>query len=145
MFRDDHLEYKNGTLQVKMSEIPTGGYTVNKNTQKPKRTTKFDFSGTNYETCTLGHIACLEAILDDDPELIDDICKQARELASVGVRKLCDDRDSNKYATLQTNPEFLARALLFKKGKKKYRTNEASGNEGNNLIKIITVIKIFTA
>jgi hypothetical protein len=126
MFRDDRLEYKNGTLQVKMPEIP-GVSTVNdkndKKSSKPKskRTTKFDFSGTNYETCTLGHVSCLETMLEEDPELLENICKQAREIA--GVRKLSRDHASgnnDKYATLQTDPEFLARASLFKnlKGKK---------------------------
>lgn len=129
MFRDDRLEYKNGTLQVKMPEIP-GVSTVNdkndKKSSKPKskRTTKFDFSGTNYETCTLGHMSCLETVLEEDPELIENICKQAREIA--GVRKLSRDHASgnnDKYATLQTDPEFLARASLFKnlKGKKSNR------------------------
>ena len=55
MFCDNHLEYKNGMLQVKMLET---GVTV-KNNKKPKRSAKFDFSGTNYETCMLGHITCL--------------------------------------------------------------------------------------
>jgi hypothetical protein len=107
LFCDDRLEYKNGALQVKMPEII--GVTV-KNDKKPKRTTKFDFSGTNYETCTLGHVACLEAMLKDDPELVEKICKQAREFA--GVRKPHDDHASDdKYAMLQADPEFLACTL----------------------------------
>jgi hypothetical protein len=134
MFRDDRLEYKNGTLQVKMPE--TSGFTVkNDKKPKPKRTTKFDFSGTNYETCTLGHVACLEAMLEEDPELIESICKQARDIT--GVRKPQHDHDNNdKYATLQTDPEFLARASLFKKGQKRnvkdatHKDNEESkGND----------------
>jgi hypothetical protein len=136
MFRDDHLEYKNGTLQVKMQEIP-GAAVKNNISQKPKRTTKFDFSGTNYETCTLGHVACMEIMLEEDPELIENICQQARDI--VGVHKLVrDDHDSNeKYATLQTDPEFLARALLFenlkrKKGNGKDEVIAGNGNEGNN-------------
>ena len=109
MFRDDRLEYKNGSLQVKMPDIPRVTIKNNKS-QKPKQSTKFDFSGTNYETCTLGHVACLEAMLEEDPELIENICKLAKE--NVGVRKPCggDDRDSNnlKYTTLQADPKFLA-------------------------------------
>jgi hypothetical protein len=112
MFRDDRLEYKNGTLQLKMPDI--SGPTAN-DKKKPRRSTKFDFSGTNYETCTLGHVACLEAMLEEDPNLIDTICQQARELA--GVRKPAPARD-DKYASLQTDPEFAARALLYRKGKK---------------------------
>src|ERR1700678_3690150 len=98
MFRDDRLEYnvKNRTLQVKMPEIPTARPATVKNdrkSQQPKlrRTTKFDFSGTNYETCTLGHVACLEAMIAEDSETIDEICKQLRELAS-GVRKPLEPR-----------------------------------------------------
>jgi hypothetical protein len=136
MFRDDRLEYKNGTLQVKMLEIPTGAAVRNDKKQKPKRSTKFDFSGTNYETCTLGHVACLEAMLEDDAELIENICEQAREFSGPGVRKsACDDHDtgSSKYATLKADPEFLARALLFKKGKKSNGKDEAiNGNDGSN-------------
>ena len=85
MFRDDRLEYKNGTLQIKTSESEIPGATVRNDKQKPKRTTKFDFSGTNYDTCTRGHVACMEIMLEEDPELIENICKQAREI--VGVRK----------------------------------------------------------
>ena len=139
MFRDDHLEYKNGTLQFKMPEmIPTGAAIRNDKKQnlKPKRSTKFDFSGTNYETCTLRHVACLEAMLEDDPELIENICKQAREFVGPGVRKpSCDDHDtgSSKYATLKADPEFLARALLFKKAKKSNGRDEViNGNDGND-------------
>jgi hypothetical protein len=139
MFRDDCLEYKNGTLQVRMPEIP--GVTVKNDKQKPKRSTKFDFSGTNYENCTLGHMSSLEAMLEDDPEPIEYICEQARKIA--GMRKPCDDRASdNKYATLQADPEFLARALLFQKGKKtlskggadstEVQVTSASGNDGND-------------
>jgi hypothetical protein len=129
MFRDDRLEYKNGTLQVKMPEIP--GVSTKNDKQKPKRTTKFDFSGTNYQTCTFGHLACLEAMFEDDPKSIENICERAREIA--GVRKPCDDRDSNnKYATMQADPEFLARALLFKKVKKSNGGAEViNGNDGN--------------
>ena len=130
LFRDDRLEYKNGTLQVKTLEVTVKN---DKIPQKPKRSAKFDFSGTNYETCMLGHVACLEAMLEDDPELIENICKQVREVAR--LHKACtddDDRDSNnKYALLQADPEFLARALLFKKGKKSNERNEVIiGNEG---------------
>src|ERR1700678_66845 len=140
MFRDDRLEYnvKNRTLQVKMPEIPTARPATVKNdrkSQKPKlrRTTKFNFSGTNYETCTLGHVACLEAMLEEDPELIEDICRQARDIAD--VRKLLRDHDNNKFAALQSNPDFLARASLFKKGfKKEKKTNrmEASHKDADN-------------
>ena len=139
MFRDDRLEYKNCTLQVKMPDIPVAR--VNKNNSKPKssrRTTKYDFSGTNYETCTLGHVSCLETLLEMDPDLIENICKQARELA--GVRKLSRDHDNmDKYTALQTDPEFLARASLFKnlKGKKNkggaaHKDNEESRAGGSN-------------
>jgi hypothetical protein len=115
MFRDDRLEYKNGTLQLKLPEIP--GPSNDK--KKPRRTTKFDFSGTNYEVCTIAHVACLETMLEEAPELIETICRQAKEIA--GVRKpagpslalACDD----KYTSLQADPEFAARASLFKKGK----------------------------
>lgn len=144
MFRDDCPEYNKGTLQVKMSDIPA--FNAKGGTQKPRRTTKYDFSGNNYETCTLGHVACLEEMSEEDRELIEEICKQAREVA--GVRKLLAPCEHDKYSTLQTDPEFLARALLFKsqKGKKNnnatYKdTNEESGvqdgdddeaNGGNN-------------
>jgi hypothetical protein len=134
MFRDDRLEYKNGTLQVKTLTIPKNIVKNDKIPQKPKRTTKFDFSGTNYETCTLGHVACLEAMFDENPELIENICKQAKEIA--GLRKACDDRDddsnsNSKYALLKADPEFLARALLFRKGKKSNGRDEViNGNEG---------------
>lgn len=127
MFRDDCLDYKKGMLQVRMPEIPKGG------TQKPRRTTKFDFSGTNYETCTLGHIACLEAMAEEDSELIEEICKQAREVA--GIRKPLAPlapRENDKYSTLQTNPEFLARALLFKKRKKNNVAKDADNHGSNN-------------
>jgi hypothetical protein len=130
MFRDDRLEYKNGTLQLKMPEIPGARVSTadSKKDKKPKskRTTKFDFSGTNYETCTLGHMSCLEAMLEEAPELIEDICKQARDIG--GVRKqLRGDHDNNdKYATLQTDPEFLARASLFKNLKGKKRNGKAT-------------------
>ena len=112
--------------------IPAGPTVRNDKNQKPKRSTKFDFSGTNYETCTLGHMACLEAMFEDDPELIEKICKQAREFVGPGVRKPCDEGDNNKYATLKADPEFLARTLLFKKGKKSNRRDEViNGNDGH--------------
>jgi len=132
MFRDDRLEYKNCMLQVKMAENP-GVATVN-NDKKPKRTTKFDFSGTNYETCTLGHVACLEAMLEEDPELVEDICKQAKEITDVR-KPLAHNHDNDKYAMLQSDPDFLARASLFKKRKdngKDTTRMENEESEGNN-------------
>src|ERR1700678_3693652 len=131
MFRDDRLEYKRGTLQVKMPEIP--GARAQDNEKKPRQTTKFDFSGTNYETCTLGHVACLEAIIAEDSETIDEICKQSRELAS-GVRKpLAPRAEHDKYSALQADPEFLAHALLFKNLKGKKVKNDGSNSTGANL------------
>ena len=132
MFRDDRLEYKNGTLQLKMPEIP--GPTTSDN-KKPRRSTKFDFSGTNYENCTLGHVSCLEAMLEEDQDLIKTICQQAREIA--GIRKPVPSREG-KYSSLQTDPEFVARALLFKKGKKSnrrdatHKDNEESEGRNND-------------
>jgi hypothetical protein len=85
--------------------------------KKPRRSTKFDFSGTNYESCTLGHVACLEAMLEEEPNSIGTICDQAREIG--GGRKPAQSlAEDDKYASLKTDPEFMARALLFKKGKK---------------------------
>jgi hypothetical protein len=130
MFRDDRLEYKNGTLQIKTSESEIPGATVRNDKQKPKRTTKFDFSGTNYDTCTRGHVACMEIMLEEDPELIENICKQAREI--VGVRKPAYDDSNNKYATLQADPEFLARVSLFKKGRMQKKSNGGDASEGND-------------
>ena len=136
MFRDDRLEYKNGTLQLK-PEIPGA---ILKNDKKPRsrRTTRFDFSGTNYETCTRGHMSCLETMLAADPELIEDICKHAKELAGVRKSLLRDDDDDNdsKYATLQTDPEFLARASLFQNLKgKKSNSGRARATHKDNLDK----------
>ena len=144
MFRDDRLEYKKGMLQVNMPE--TSGVTVKNDKPKPKRTTKFNFSGTNYETCTLGHVACLETMLKEDPKLIEGICKQANNIA--GVCKPQHNLVNNKYAILQTDPEFLACVSLFKKGKKSNRgdathkdndedldgsnDHDINGKEGNN-------------
>jgi hypothetical protein len=113
MFRDDRLEFKNGTLQLKMLEDPWP--TSSRDTKKPRRSTKFDFSGTNYETCTLGHVSCLEAMLEEDPDLIETICQQAKEIAAIRKPAPSESHD-DKYSTLQTDPEFAARALLFKKG-----------------------------
>ena len=88
-----------------MPEIP--GLTNDK--KKPRRSTKFDFSGTNYESCTLGHVACLENMLEEEPDSIRTICDQARE---IGSRKLAAPSlaDDDKYASLKTDPEFMARA-----------------------------------
>jgi hypothetical protein len=140
MFRDDRLEYKDGTLQLKQ-DILGANLKNDKKTLKPKskRTTKFDFSGTNYETCTRGHVACLETMVEEVPEMIEDICKQARDLASIRKSSRDDrylDNNESKYATLQTDPEFLARASLFKnlKGKKSNGRARATleDNEGND-------------
>lgn len=134
MFHDDHLEYKNSTLQVKTLAVPKDTVKNDKIPQKPKRTTKFDFSGTNYETCTLGHVACLEAMLQEDPELIEDICKQAQEISGMRKALACDDHADNKYTLLKADPEFMARASLFKNLKRKSRSNGRNefinGNEG---------------
>ena len=113
MFHDNHLEYKNGMLQVKMPEI-SGVQINNPDKKKLRQTTKFDFSGTNYETCMLGHVACLEAMFKEDLELIEDICKQVRDFAA--DRNPQNDHDNNdKYAMLQTDPKFLSHLSLFKK------------------------------
>lgn len=66
------------------------------------------------------------------------IWKQAKE--NVGVHKPCgDDCDSNnlKYTALQADPEFLAHASLFKKGKKGNRMDEVNNdNEGTTWLKL---------
>lgn len=148
MFRDDRLEYKDSTLQLKQdilgANLKNDGKTLK---PKSKRTTKFDFSGTNYETCTRGHMASLETMFEEVPEVIKDICKQARELASVRKPSRDDrylDNNESKYATLQTDPEFLARASLFKNLKSNasgracratLKDNEASNElEGNDTL-----------
>ena len=133
MFRDDRLEYKNGTLHIKAPEISgVNAKGKERKTQKPKRTTKFDFSGTNYETCTQGHVACLEVMLKYDTKLVEEICKQAREIAP-GIRTgkpLASHEHHDKYSLLQSDPEFLARASLFKNlmGKK----NNGAAHKGTS-------------
>ena len=78
-------------------------------------------------------------MLSADPELIEDICKHVRELA--GVRKsllVRDDDDDNdsKYATLQTDPEFLAHTSLFENLKgKKSNSGRAQATHKDNLDK----------
>ena len=70
-------------------------------------------------------------MLEEDQDLIETICQQAREIA--GIRKPVPSRNG-KYSSLQTDPEFAARALLFKKGKKSNRRDHKDNeeSEGHN-------------
>jgi hypothetical protein len=117
MFRDGHLEYKNGILSVRKTQTAGGTEEDGKNTQKQKRLAKFDFSGTNYLSCTLGYIAGIEAEYKEDQDFFKRIRMQVNEVA--GVRRSPHNDDQDKFVKLRSDPQFLARtALGHNKGKK---------------------------
>jgi hypothetical protein len=95
MYRNDHLEYKNGSLSAKTMEVKVTESTPEANAdddaedtkggakvKKRKRLAKFDFSGTNYEACTMGYLAGIETEFADDPDFYTKICSKAREASS---------------------------------------------------------------
>lgn len=118
MYRDDRLEFKKGSLLVKKTEITTASASGmdtgedGKLIQKQKRSTKFDFSGTNYLAKTLGYRAGMEDEHNMDSDLFTKICDRAKKAS--GARKpACDPEDvEDKYASIRLDPAFIARASL---------------------------------
>jgi hypothetical protein len=56
MYRDDRLVYNNGSLVVKKTETTVDTGEDRKTVQKQRCSTKFNFSGTNYEVPTMGYL-----------------------------------------------------------------------------------------
>lgn len=56
------------------------GCRYRKMTQKQKHSTKFDFSGTNYEIQTLGYLVGIEEECKLDPNLFKKICEKAKKV-----------------------------------------------------------------
>lgn len=112
MYRDDRLEFKKGSLSVKKTETAVDTGEDGKTTQKQKRSTKFDFSGTNYEIQTLGYLAGIEEECKLDPNLFKKICEKAKK--ANGARKPAggDHEVEDKFASIQSDPAFLARTSL---------------------------------
>lgn len=112
MYRDDRLEYKKGSLSVKKTETAVNTEEDGKPIQKLKRSTKFDFSGTNYEIETFGYLAGIEQEYELDPNLFKRICENAKKAS--GARKPAGgDREiEDKFASIRSDPAFLARTSL---------------------------------
>ena len=60
MYCNNHLEYKKGSLLVKKTETAMDTGEDGTIMQKQRHSTKFDFSGTNYEVQTMGYLAGIE-------------------------------------------------------------------------------------
>lgn len=105
--------------------------------KRPKRTTKFDFSGGNYEACTLGHLAGMNYVAKDKPDLFDRICKGAKEAAGLQEASNNDNdaEEEEHYTGLKADPEFMARALLLSRKKiaaPKIQDTKTNGNDNQN-------------
>ena len=80
--------------------------------QKQKHSTKFDFSGTNYEIQTLGYLAGIEEECKLDPNLIKKICKKAKKANGAQKPAGGDHEVKDKFASIWSDPAFLARTSL---------------------------------
>jgi hypothetical protein len=133
MYRDDRLEYKKGSLLVKKTETATGMDTEEdqKSMQKQKRSTKFDFSGTNYLAQTFGYCSGIKAEHKIDPDLFTKICDKAKKAS--GARKPADDSEDveDKYASIRLDPAFIARASLraMISGRAVHKTEDGENGE----------------
>ena len=133
MYRDDRLEFKMGSLLVKKTETTVDTGKDGKMIQKQRRSTKFDFSGTNYEVQTLGYLAGIEDEHKMDPNLFMKICDKARQAS--GARKPVSKVVEDKFSSMRLDPAFLARASLRNKisGRAiRKETCEESKNSENN-------------
>jgi hypothetical protein len=114
------LSYKNGSLSARTMEVKVTESNPEANAddnaedakggakaKKWKRSAKFDFSGTNYEACTMGYLAGIENECADDPDFYTKICSKAREASS--ARKPPSEA-VDKFSSLRSDPNFLARA-----------------------------------
>jgi hypothetical protein len=111
MYRDDRLEYKKGSLLVKKTETTLDTGEDGKTMQKQRRSTKFDFSGTNYEILTMGYLAGIEDEHNLNPDLFTRICDKAKKALGSGARKPAV-KVEDKFASIRLDPAFLARASL---------------------------------
>jgi hypothetical protein len=109
MYRDDRLEFKKGSLLVKKTETTMDTGEDGNPMQKQRRSTKFDFSGTNYEVVTFGYLAGIEDEHKIDPNLFKNICDKAQKASS--TRKPVEIIN-DKYSSIRSDPAFLARASL---------------------------------
>ena len=132
MYRDDRLEFKKGSLSVKKTETAVDTGEDGKTTQKQKRSTKFDFSGTNYEVQTLGYLAGIEEECKLDPNLFKKICEKAKK--ANGARKPAggDHEVEDKFASIRSDPAFLARTSLRAKmsGRVIFKTENGENSNG---------------
>jgi hypothetical protein len=110
MYRDDRLEFNKGSLLVKKTETSVDTGKDGKTMQKQRRSTKFDFSGTNYEVQTLGYLAGIEDEHQADPSLFMKICDKAKQAS--GARKPAGEVVDDKFASMRLDPAFLSRASL---------------------------------
>lgn len=99
MYRDDRLEFKKGSLLVKKTETTVDAGEDGKMIQKPRRSTKFDFSGTNYEVQTMGYLSGIEDEHKEDPNLFTKICNKAKQAS--GARKPAGEVIEDKFATIR--------------------------------------------
>ena len=112
MHRDDRFEFKKGSLFVKKTETAADTGEDGKTTQKQKRSTKFDFSGTNYEIQTLGYLTRIEEECKLDPNLIKKICKKAKKANGTQKPAGGDHEVEDKFASIRSDPAFLARTSV---------------------------------
>lgn len=148
MFRDGRLEYKNGILSIRKTQTAKGAGGDGGDTRGQKRSAKFDFSGNNYLSCTLGYIAGIEVEYKEDRDFFKRIRTQVNEVA--GVRRSPHDDDQDKFAKLRSDPQFLARAALGRNKGKKINQGNSTGHkdalgdkdiEGSNDIEVDEAIK----
>ena len=95
--------------------------------QKQRRSTKFDFSGTNYEVQTMGYLAGIEDEHKMDPDLFMKICDKAKQAS--GAQKPTSEVAEDKFASMRLDPAFLVRASLRAKISGRAIHKETSGNE----------------
>lgn len=100
--------------------------------RKPRRSTKFDFSGTNYEVQTMGYLSGLEDEHREDPNLFTKICNKAKQASS--AQKPAGEVVEDKFATIRSNPAFLARASLRTKilGRTIHKVTSGNCENGGN-------------
>ena len=109
MYRDDRLEFNKGSLTIKKTETAVDTGKDGKIMQKQRRSTKFDFSGTNYEVQTCGYLAGIKVEHETDPNIFTKICNKAKKAS--GARKPVEVVE-DKFASMRSDPAFLARARI---------------------------------
>ena len=109
MYRDDRLEFNKGSLTIKKTETAVDTGKDGKIMQKQRRSTKFDFSGTNYEVQTCGYLTGIKVEHETDPNIFTKICEKAKKAS--GARKPVEVVE-DKFASMRSDPAFLARASL---------------------------------